>query len=202
MERIDTGFSLDSFRLSRREHKTDYKRKLARESVPRSALDDVTVAEAPSPLADAVKALVGHPEVESVAFQCVAVAALQTLDRARYREQQAAEAALSLAQRQKLDAMIEAVEAAAGALRAVLNAQGAKLRDRNTLPPPADAPERSWWFALREAIQALDEGGVLLCSLAAGQPEGGPTRRLSGAVAHLLHQHHRDLLAEAEPWLG
>ncbi len=203
MDANDTGFSLDAFRLSRRGHTTNYKRKLAQKRTLRRLPTEAPGADVASPLAEQVRALADDAGVDGAAFQCVAVAALQTLDRAGRRERRAAEAALSLAQRQMLDAMVEEVDEAAAALRQTLNAQGARLLDRDApTRRPDETPEHSWWFALSEAVEVLEEGAAWIRSIAAGQPQDGPTHRLSRLVARLLHRHHDALFAEAEQWLG
>ncbi len=187
----------DLFRPSSRAHKPDYKQKLERGPVSRR--DEVLAADVPEAV-EAVHALAAVPGTDSVAFQCVAVAVLQTLARVRRCEVEAAEAALSLAQRQNLDEMTEAVDATADALRYMLTAQGARMLDRKPRVR-GGTPEHSWWFALSEALQVIEEGMAWIQSVAAGQPAGSPTHALAQALARLLQPHHDALLHEAEQWL-
>lgn len=163
------------------------------------ASDEVVAARLP--YAERVRSLAQHAQAESVVFQSVAVTALQILNRARYYEHQVAEAALSLAHREKLRDMVAELDATARALRAALSEQGTQMLDLST-PEGARVPEgRYWWFALTEALQALEEGAGFIASVVSGQPKGGATRVLSSVIARLLHRHHNALLAEAESWI-
>ena len=197
MSAIDTNRP-DVLRPIQRGHKPDYKQKL--EHLPASKHDDVLVADVPRAVVR-VRALTGQPGTDSVAFQCVAAAALQTLERVRRCEADAAEAALSLAQRQTLDAMIEVVDATADALRETLTTEGLRMVAQNTLVDEG-AAEHSWWFVLSEALHVLEESITWIRSVAAGQPTGSPTRALGDVLIHLLHQHHDALLDEAEQWMN
>ena len=65
-----------------------------------------------------------------------------------------------------------------------------------------EALESSWWFALCEALHALDDGASGIQSIAAGQSQGAATHLLSTLIAEVLRQHYRMLFDEAEQWLG
>ena len=201
MDTIDTSFILDPFRLMRRVPKKDYKEQLERNPVGRSVPETDPVEPTLVPYAEQIRRLADPAEGSGVAFQCIVVAALQTLDRVRYREQRVAEAALSLAQRQTLEAMIATVDVVAEALRTTLTPQGAKMCKQH---PPAvtETPEHLWWFALSEALHTLEEGLTWIRSVAAGQAQGGAARTLSRIISLLLYKHYRDLLAEAEQWMN
>ncbi|HMB92697.1 MAG TPA: hypothetical protein VKP65_17735 [Rhodothermales bacterium] len=185
----------------RRDPKKNYKKKLERNPVW-GHLPELDVAECPLPLyAEQIQCLSHQDEVPSVAFQCIVVAALQTLDRVRRSEQHVAEAALSLAQRQKLDAMIATVDAVADALHAILTPQGATMLKQHTERAP-ETPEHLWWFALSEALHTLEEGLAWIRSVATGQARGGAAHTLSRIISLLLYEHYRDLFDEAEQWMN
>ncbi|HEX7070848.1 MAG TPA: hypothetical protein VF190_08580 [Rhodothermales bacterium] len=161
------------------------------------------VVDAELPAAERVRALARHTQSDGVAYQSVAVAGLQILERVLRHEKAAAAAAISLAQRDKLDAMVQSLEQTVVALRTSLSAQGTKMLfacTRNR--PKPDTDERSWWFALTEAIEALESGIDAISGIVSSQPRGGAARLLSGTIARLLHRHHNDLLSEAEHWIG
>lgn len=159
--------------------------------------------ETEAPLAGQVRALADHPEVNKVAYQCIAVAALQKLGRVAYREQRVADAAISLAQREKMLGMVAAIHETAEALQATLSPQGANLFGREGHKRPvAEAPETSWWFALAEAIHELEEGSAQMLSIVARQPEEQPARLLTNLVVPLFQEHYETLIAEAEHWMG
>lgn len=176
----------------------DYKEKLKRKvaSPPEEQVEEV------SPYAARIEALAQDVEAGRVVFQSVAVTALQLLERAMRRDRQAVEAALSLGQREKLQDMLETLETTAKALREALSEQGAQMLSLCEEPKTGDSEERSWWFALTEAIEALEDGAQQMAPLAAGQPEGSAARELGELTEHLMRQHHADLLTEAEQWIS
>lgn len=204
MSTTDTSILLGNLRLPWHLPKTDYKEKLKRlASLATDASEDIAVLQEESSYARQVRTLSRHPDAEAVAFQCVAAAALQTLEQVLYCERRAARAAISLAQQDKLNEMVDMTAAAVDALRATLTAQG-----RHTLRPTPDraaADEQqgtSWWFALSEALAALEEGATWIRSVAAGQPRGSAAHTLSSVVSRLLHDHHQTVFAEAEHWMS
>jgi len=198
MDRADTPFSLR--RLSRLGSKPDYKQKLQRPSEG-AAIDTLSPSCA---VADQVQALTRHAEAGSVAFQSVAVTALRLFQQVERAERQAATAAFSLGQQEKLTAMADRIQATAEALRTAVSTKGAQMIDLTPCADAQDLPadEASWWFALTEAIQAIEQALECLQALIGGQPRGGPTRTLGTAVARLLHAQHHDLLGEAEQWMA
>jgi hypothetical protein len=165
--------------------------------------DEAQDPEAARPDVAALRALVENTERQGTAFQSVAVAAVQILERALCYEREAAEAALSLGQQEKLESMVETVERAAAVLRSALNAQGAKVMhlcaegDQST---PSD--NQPWWFALTDALEILEEGTGRMSSLTTAQPTGSPARELSQLIAQLLRGHHDELLLEADDWIS
>ena len=155
------------------------------------------------PSAERVRALARHAQSDSVAYQSVAVAGLQILERVLSHEKAAASAAISLAQRDKLEAMVHALEQTVAALRMSLSVQGSKmLHACSQTCPETPRSERSWWFALTEAMEALEGGIDAISGIVASQPRGGAARMLSSVIARLMHRHHNELLGEAEQWIG
>lgn len=169
-------------------------------------LDDEENAPDPEtarPDIDVLRALVEETDQNGTAFQSVAVAAVQILERALCYEREAANAALSLGQQEKLTSMVETVERAAAVLRNALNAQGTKvmhLCTENEQPAPTD--NQPWWFALTDALEVLEEGTGRMSSLTTAQPDGSPARRLSQLITQLLRGHHDELLLEADDWIS
>lgn len=152
--------------------------------------------------ADQIRLLAAWADVERTAFQSVSVAVLQTLNRACYHERRAAETILSLAQHQKLQHLIDELEATRQTLDAMLSPHGALMLSRNTASPSGEALESSWWFALCEALHALGEGVARMRVLTAAQPRSSAAWVLSDTVGRLLKRHYNALFAEAEHWLG
>ncbi len=145
----------------------------------------------------------------STAFQSVVVAIAQALDDALRLEYAAAEAAISLAQREKLEGMVEELQQAVVALQGALNEKGHQLLRSTAGSPslssegfePGSNSESAWWFALSEAIQGLKENANRVSSLVTGQVKGGAMRDLAAIAVRLLQRHRNELLIEAERWM-
>lgn len=166
--------------------------------------EDDTSTDMTSPDIAALKALVDRVGQEGTAFQSVVVAAVQIIERALCYEREAARAALSLGQQEKLASMVDTAEQAAAILRSTLNAQGGanvtRLCGEAEAPSPTDG--QPWWFALTDALEVLEEGTSRMMSLTTAQPDGSAARELSQVIAQLLREHHDALLLEADEWIS
>lgn len=164
--------------------------------------------EVPTPDVDALRALVEKVNCQCAPYQSMAVAAVQILERALRSERQAAEAALSLGQQEKMESMVETAHQAVSILRGTLNPQGHKVMSlcaQESLPDPTWESQSSgqpWWFVLSDALEVLEEGTEQMTTLTMGQASGSPTRELSQLIAQLLRSHHDALLLEAEEWIS
>jgi hypothetical protein len=175
----------------------------------------------PTISAGAVRALAERSfrsRASETAFQAVLVAVAHAVQRAAESVQAAEASALNLAQQQKVAAVAEDLAATAEALRAALNAQGrclldgrpslrdkvkeARVRVRESFVPRKEPGAASWWFALSEAVEALDDAAAQVDALADAQPAGAPAAALGREVAARLDAHRQALLAEAERWVG
>jgi len=161
-------------------------------------------SEVTQPDVEALQALIERVGQEGSAFQSVAVAAVQILERALSYEREAADAALSLGQQEKLQSMVNTAEQAVALLRSTLTSQGSGkvIHLCAQGEPPAPADNQPWWFALTDALEVLEEGTGRMTSLTTAQAEGSPACELSRAVAQLLREHHDALLLEADEWIS
>lgn len=150
---------------------------------------------------DRVRVFARTTGCDATVCQAVVVAALQTLDRVLGYQQQSAAASISLAQGDKMRAMVQQTEAMAVALTGTLSPQGRRMLQL-CAPQPARQGEASWWFSLTETLQVLEEGMERLSALVYGQPKGAPARVLSSLVVRLLRRQHHALLAEADQWIS
>lgn len=162
---------------------------------------DVTVADASAQYAERVRALVHAAGRDTTVFQAVVVAALQTLNRALCCQRQAATASISLAQGEKMRHMVASSEAMIAALTETLSKQGSKMLHLCG-GGHAGKSEASWWYALTETMQTLEEGIGRMGALVYGQPRGAPARTLSSLVIRLMHAQHQALLSEADHWIS
>lgn len=179
----------------------------ARERLVRKTLllgeNDEADPEAMQSDVESLRGLVQNAEQEGTAFQSVSVAAVQILERALCYEREAAEAALSLGQQEKLESMVQTIERAASLLREHLDARNSKAihlcGERDAITVEDGQP---WWFALTDALEVLEEGTGRMSSLTTAQPHGSPARKLSQLIARLLQGHHDALLLEADDWIS
>jgi len=167
------------------------------------AQEEVTTLE---PNVDALRTLVDEVEGRGTAFQSVLIAAVQILERALCYERDAADAALSLGQQEKLDSMVETGNEAVQVLRNALSSQGREVmrvcgEEKSSLETEATSSGQPWWFALSDALEVLEEGTGRMSSLTTAQPDGSPARRLSQLTTQLLRHHHDELLIEADEWI-
>jgi hypothetical protein len=159
--------------------------------------------EPPRPDLEALQGLLDSANRDSTPYQSVAVAAVQTLERALRHERQVAEAALSLGQQEKIGSLVQMADKAVALLRDTLSAQGHKVMHVHASSGKADAAEAaspSWRPVLAAALEVLEEGTDQMGSLTTGQPSGSPARELSRFIAQFLRSHHDVLLMEAEDW--
>ncbi len=181
-----------------------YRQRLARKPLLIDETDASDASDVTSPDIEALRTVVDRLGQQGTAFQSVVVVAVQILERALCYEREAANAALSLGQREKLNSMVNTAERAAALLRSTLNAQGgAKVMDlcaQGDSPSPAD--NQPWWFALTDALEVLEEGTSRMGSLTTAQPKESMARELSEVIVQLLRQHHDALLIEADEWIS
>ncbi|PEN13568.1 hypothetical protein CRI94_09665 [Longibacter salinarum] len=167
-------------------------------------LVDSDADEAPSTSRriEAIQALLRSQDTYGAAFQSVAVAAVQILERALCFERKAADAALSLGQREKLNAMIDTAQEAVASLRSALSTGKSNVMHLCSEADDTGAGDKPWWFALNDALGVLEEGTHRMASLISAQPDGSSSRELSEHVTELLQSHHDALLLEADQWIS
>ncbi|WP_232797864.1 hypothetical protein [Salinibacter altiplanensis] len=166
--------------------------------------EEETLSEVPNPDVEALHTLVEEADCECAPYQSVAVAAVQILEKALHYERQAASAALSLGQQEKMRSMVETAEQAVSVLRDTLTTQGHKVMHLCSTKSPAGAADAGepWWFTLSSALEMLEQGTDQMTSLTTGQSPGSAARELSQLIAQLLRSHHDELLLEAEEWIS
>ncbi|ACY47204.1 hypothetical protein [Rhodothermus marinus] len=160
----------------------------------------VELATIEHPTLERLETLLRGEEAATLAFQSVLAALLPMLERVLQREQQAADASLSLAQRETLQEMTETLATAIQMLRGALNERGQQVL-RYERPVESGPPERSWWFALSEALEAVEDALQRIPPLVRAQPRSSLSRRVGALLLRLLRQHQRHLLHEAREWI-
>lgn len=185
--------------------KPDYREKLKhRRQHSVSASEDASLSSSPSP-AERVRSIAQTKPTDGTAIQSVLVAVLQVLRRVHRCECQVAAASISKGQGEKLQRMIKCLEETDQALCDTLSEQGAKMLDLTVDKHDEEedeSNENSWWFALTEALQTIEDDIEWITSLVSRQPKGSTGRTVSGVVVRLLHRHYNAMLLEAERWMS
>lgn len=183
----------------------DYKERLRKKASTFAREEQDPADEQPSNDCSAlIRKLTRQDGAQRVVFQSVAVTAIQLLNRAQQSNIIAAEAAISLGQRERLEKMNGELRETMNALQEGLSSQGEQmldLCDPGAGTPPSGDDGHSWWFALTESIEMLEEGATQMSSLAHGQPDGTGARHLGECLAELLEKQHAELLMEADQWI-
>lgn len=182
---------------------TDYRKKLKESDPGRLRSDQLeTLAEELPQTTDKLRDLAGHDATEGAAFQSVIVAILQVLDRVRDSEYKATACAMSLAQRERLGTMTESLQETASALRSMLSVPGRKMFACHAGESAPAEEEKSWWFAISEAMETVEQGIETIVSIVARQAKGGVERDLASIVVRLLRRHQHVLHVEVDQWIG
>ncbi|QXD14001.1 hypothetical protein GQ464_011085 [Rhodocaloribacter litoris] len=154
------------------------------------------------PEADRARLLAEEGRLGDATGQSVIVTILQVLARIRRSEQTVAASAMSLAQREKLTGMIAGLDAFSATLEKALQDPGRKMLALKPRARAEPAGESLWWFALAEALQAIEAGVKQIAAVVAGRPRGHPARLLGSLAMRLLRRHEHALLAEAAHWMS
>ncbi len=165
-----------------------------------SEIPTIALATIEHPLLEQLEILLRDEETATLAFQSVLAALLPVLARVLQREEQATGASLSLAQRETLQEMTDTLAAVIRMLRGALNERGQQVLGYER-PVEAGPPERSWWFALSEALEAVEDALQRIPPLVRAQPQNSLARRIGALLVRLLRQHQRHLLHEAREWI-
>jgi hypothetical protein len=149
---------------------------------------------------DELNVILQSPETTTLAFQALLASLTRALEHVLLRVQQAHAAALSLAQREMLAEMNEVLLAVIHRMRQALTDQGQYLLQLDRSAVTLNY-EHSWWFALAEALEAIETTLQRTLSLVQGQPRRSLTRRLGAVLLRLLRRYQRHLFWEAREWI-
>lgn len=147
--------------------------------------------------ADCVRMLKERDDIATLAFQSVAVSAVQLLRRVRVCEEKAVDEALSLAQREKLHQMVVSLDETIAAVEELLTDQGRRMLAMGAHQGDAATVTGSWEQALDDAQETNRRGADWLQSAVCGQPKESAAARLSQIVTGLLQQHSSTCEMEA-----
>ena len=146
--------------------------------------------------ADRIERLQLAADRKAPAFQSVLAVVVADLEALREAESGVVEAAISLAHREKVGALLAETDSALSALH--------RLAVR-PLPLQGKAGRTdfkgSWWYALADATHVVESGIDRISSLVGSQPRGSGVRDLASAAVRLMRSHHKLLLDEAGRWI-
>lgn len=161
-------------------------------------MDPITTPRDPNALTE-----IAQQGGSGCAFQSTLAAAVQSLQRASAEERGAQDAAISLAQRDRLAALAAELDDARVTLADALDAQGRALipvpTPRERLLRLVKRPDRTpsaWRTRLHGAAHVVAESAASMERIVTGQSPHTPARQLGEAVASLLAEHRDRLQAE------
>lgn len=184
-----------AFRSAGKRRMPDYREKLAAAAPYQNEAPAVYASDGP---AAHIRRLADEADTGSLAFQSVLVAALKVLGRLYRSEHQVEGAAISLAQREKLQSMVISLEQTIDVLKELLSSQGHNMLRLDPNNTAQDAEESSWTQSVEQANRVCAESTDWMRYVVAGQPREGAARQLSDIVTDLLRSHNEELHGEVE----
>ena len=141
-------------------------------------------------------------DFSSTADRMTASAALGSVEKVIGAEAYLKDAAISLAQGEKLTDLLAELHEVADALgvcqddlrSAATSSQSTGLEEMRPALP-------TWWFALSEMLQICEREIDFVASIGRGQRKNEPARQLSNLVVRVLRKHYQEILVEAEDWI-
>jgi len=146
--------------------------------------------------ADRIERLQLAADRKAPAFQSVLAVVVADLEQLREAESGVVDAAISLAHREKMGALVAETDGALAALHRLAVRPIAMPGDRR-----AKDFKGSWWYALADATHVLESGIDRISSLVGSQPRGSGVRDLASAAVRMMRNHHKQLLDEAGRWI-
>jgi len=141
-----------------------------------------------------IRAAVNRAASSDARFISVVTVVGSVLRRVLSAEKTAFQAAISLAQQTRLEEM-------RSELSAMIEALGTLLPQHVSLDKVPAREEPSWWFALSEAMQILEESIDQLSILVKQQEKGSAIRDVTAQAQRLLREHYNVLLEQARSYL-
>jgi hypothetical protein len=136
------------------------------------------------------------------ADRMTATAALGSVEKVISAEVYLKDAAISLAQEEKLSSLLDEMHDVADALGLC---QGPSASG-SSRPSSAGLDEMrpalpNWWFALSEMLQVCESEIEFVASIGRGQRRDEPVRQLCNTVVRVLRKHYHEMLGEAQEWM-
>ncbi len=154
-----------------------------------------------SSFADEIRALCTG-DFNGTADRMTANAAVGSVEKVIGAESYLKDAAISLAQGEKLSVLLAELHDVADAL-GLCQEQGRAVRggSRGTGLEGMRPALPTWWFALSEMLQVCEREIEFMTSIGRGQRKNEPARHLCNLVVRVLRKHYQDALGEAEDWI-
>lgn len=149
--------------------------------------------EVPEKGAERIRSIVESVPPKDATFTSVATVVASVLQQTHAVEKNALKAAISLAQRDMLEAMCLETRTMVDALLPFV---------RTPAGVGSSDSEQSWWFALSEATETLGDGIDRLSAIVGRQEKGSAVRDLAALAVRVLRDHRQDLVREADDWMN
>ncbi len=132
-------------------------------------------------------------ERRDASFHSVCAVIMQVLMKVLAAESMAASAAISLAQRERLQGMC-------AELRDMIDVLAPWVPGGPRMPHQT-TPETSWWYALSEAMHLVEDSAEQLSVVVARQEKRANLRNMAAQAVRVLRDHYNILLAESKNFL-
>ncbi len=163
---------------------------------------DAPIANEPDVAAE-IRTLCSESALKTTAYRSAAAAVIGSLEKVIAAEAYLKDAAISLAQEQKLSVLLDEMHEVA---RALATCSG--LTKSHEKAPSGTEVEvlkpalPQWWFALSEMLLTTEREIEFLVSIGRGQPHEAAARQLCNLVVRVLRKHYHRMFDEAETWMS
>lgn len=133
-------------------------------------------------------------ERRDASFHSVCGVIMQVLMRVLATEIMVSKTAISLAHKERLDGMC-------AELRSMIDILAPWAPGGPQMPVMPGA-ESSWWYALSEATQQVNDAAEQLSAVVAKQEKRANLRNMAAQAVRVLREHYNILFAESKNWLN
>lgn len=143
--------------------------------------------------ADRLVSIIGLVERRDASFHAVCAVIVQVLTRVLNAERMVASAAISLAHQERLQDMCRELLDMIDVLTPYVPG-GPHM-------PGVPASEKSWWYALSEATQIVEDAAEQLSAVVSRQDKRANLRNMAAQAVGVLREHYNVLFGESKSWL-
>ncbi len=154
-------------------------------------------------VATEIRTLCSESALKKTAYRIAVESAIGSLEKVIAAEAYLKDAAISLAQEQKLSQLLNEMHEVARALTTCPGLKVSGGRAPSTAEVEVLKPALpQWWFALSEMLLTTEREIEFLVSIGRGQPREAAARQLCNLIIRVLRKHYQVMFDEAETWMS